>query len=132
MNKSDDEWKKELTPEQYRVLREKGTETPGTGKYITASGEGMYTCVACGNELFHSDKQYESTMPGLIGWPSFSEIAKSDAVELQDDNSLGMHRTEVVCKKCGGHLGHLFPDDSSPNGQHYCINSVCLDFKAKT
>lgn len=132
MNKTDEDWKKELSDEQYHVLREKGTEVPGSGKYVLPPNEdGVYTCVACGNELFRAEHQYESTMPGLIGWPSFSELAKNDAVELREDNSMFMHRTEVVCAKCGGHLGHLFPDDSSPNGQHYCINSVCLDFKAK-
>ena len=125
----DEDWKKKLTPEQYRVLREKGTEAPGSGKYLDFDEAGVYRCVACGAELFKSDSKYESTMPGLIGWPSFSEAANNDALELRDDNSLGMHRTEVVCKNCGGHLGHLFPDDTSPNGKHYCINSCTLDFK---
>lgn len=124
-----DEWKEKLTDEQYRVLREKGTEAPGSGKYILPpNSDGVYSCVACGNELFKASDQYESTTPGLIGWPSFSDLAKNDAVKLEDDDSLGMHRTEVVCAHCGGHLGHLFADESSPNGQHYCINSVCLDF----
>lgn len=131
MNSSDDEWKQKLTPEQYRVLREKGTEAPGSGKYVDFNDHGMYCCVACGQELFPSDAKYESTTPGLIGWPAFSEAAANGAVTLEDDDSLGMHRTEVLCSNCGSHLGHLFPDDSSPNGQHYCINSVCLDFKPK-
>ena len=126
-----DEWKSKLTPEQYRVLREKGTEAPGSGKYVDFYEDGTYACAACGHELFKSDTKYESTMPGLIGWPAFSEAANNGAVRLEDDDSLGMHRTEVLCSNCGSHLGHLFPDDSSPNGQHYCINSVCLDFKAK-
>jgi peptide-methionine (R)-S-oxide reductase len=91
----------------------------------------MYNCAACGQALFSSDTKYESTTPGLIGWPAFSEAADNGSVELRDDDSLGMHRTEVVCSNCGSHLGHLFADDSSPNGQHYCINSICLDFKAK-
>lgn len=126
---SDDEYKQKLTDEQYRVLREKGTEAPGSGKYVDFYEDGMYHCAACGQALFASGSKYESTMPGLIGWPAFTEAAANDAVELQDDDSLGMHRTEVVCKNCGSHLGHLFDDPSSPNGQHFCINSVCLDFE---
>lgn len=128
VQKTDDEWKKQLTPEQYRILREKGTELPGSGELLHVNDDGEYLCAACGNVLFKSNAKYESTMPGLIGWPSFSEAATSDAIELQDDLSLGMRRTEVLCKNCGGHLGHLFPDDSSPNGQHFCINSISLDF----
>lgn len=131
MHKTDEEWKAELTPEQYRVLRDKGTEVPGTGKYVDFNEDGMYHCAACGQALFTSDTKYESTMPGLIGWPAFSEAAKNDAVELRPDDSLGMSRTEVVCKNCGSHLGHLFDDPSSPNGKHYCINSVCLNFEGK-
>lgn len=124
-----DDWKDKLTPEQYRVLRQKGTEAPGTGEYTDFYEDGSYHCAACGAKLFDSDTKYESTMPGLVGWPAFSEVAGSDVVVLSDDTSMGMHRTEVTCANCGGHLGHLFPDDSSPNGQHYCINSVSLDFK---
>jgi len=124
-------WKDKLTPEQYRVLREKGTEAPGSGKYVDFYEDGQYRCAACGQALFSSDTKYESTMPGLIGWPAFSEAASKGAVKLEDDDSLGMRRTEVLCSNCGSHLGHLFPDDSSPNGQHYCINSVCLDFTPK-
>lgn len=131
MNKTDDEWRQSLTPEQYRVLRQKGTEAPGSGMYVDFNEEGMYACAACGQALFTSDTKYESTMPGLIGWPAFSEASKMGAVELKGDDSHGMHRTEVVCSNCGSHLGHLFEDESSPNGQHYCINSVCLDFKPK-
>ncbi len=123
--------KNNLTPEQYRVLREKGTEAPGSGEYVDFYEDGMYHCVACGQSLFSSATKYESTTPGLIGWPAFSEAASNGAVELRDDNSLGMHRTEVVCAQCGGHLGHLFEDESSPNGKHYCINSVCLQFTPK-
>jgi peptide-methionine (R)-S-oxide reductase len=129
MNKTDEEWRKELTPEQYHVLREKGTEVPGTGELLYSTEDGMYMCAACGNPLFRSETKYESTMPGLIGWPSFSEATHNDALELVEDSSLGMHRTEVLCANCGSHLGHLFPDDSSPNGQHYCINSLSLKFK---
>ena len=120
-----------LTDEQKEVLFNKGTETPGTGKFLNHNETGMYTCANCGAELFSSNSKYESTEPGLIGWPSFSEAAANGSVELKDDNSLGMHRQEVVCKNCGVHLGHLFAADDSPNGQHYCINSVCLDFEAK-
>ncbi len=120
-----------LTDEQKRVLFNRGTETPGTGKYLNHDETGVYTCANCGAELFSSETKYESTVPGLIGWPSFSDMANRGAVELRDDNSLFMHRTEAVCASCGGHLGHLFPDDSSPNGQHYCINSVSLDFTPK-
>jgi len=123
-----DDWKDKLTSEQYRVLREKGTEVPGTGKYVDFFEDGSYVCAACGQELFRSESKYESTMPGLIGWPAFSEAADRGAVQLEDDDSHGMQRTEVLCSNCGSHLGHLFPDDSSPNGQHYCINSVCLSF----
>ena len=126
---SDDELKKKLTPEQYHVLREKGTEAPGTGKFLNFNEKGMYTCAACGAELFSSDTKHASTASGLIGWPSFAEAASNEALELRDDNSMGMHRTEVVCKNCGSHLGHLFDDPSSPSGQHYCINSVALDFE---
>ncbi len=129
MELTEDEWKAKLTPEQYHILREKGTEAPGTGKYLYNEASGMYHCAACGIALFKSDTKYESDIPGLAGWPSFYDAVKSDAVVLSDDNSLGMHRTEVTCGNCGSHLGHLFPDDSSPNGQHYCINSAALDFE---
>jgi peptide-methionine (R)-S-oxide reductase len=129
MDLTEDEWKKKLTPEQYHVLREKGTEVPGTGKLLYNDESGKYVCAACGQELFGSEAKYESTMPGLIGWPSFSAAAGNDAIELRDDDSMGMHRTEVICKNCGSHLGHLFEDPSSPNGQHFCINSAALDFK---
>lgn len=126
---SDDEWKQKLTPEQYHVLRQKGTEIPGSGELLHNDKTGEYLCAACGNIVFKSDTKYESTMPGLIGWPSFAEAAADDSVELKSDDSMGMSRTEVVCKVCGGHLGHLFDDPTSPNGQHYCINSAALDFK---
>lgn len=129
MKLTEEEWKQKLTPEQYRVLREKGTEAPGSGEHLSNNAAGDYTCAACGVVLFKSGTKFESTMPGLVGWPAFSEVAANDAVELVDDNSLGMHRTEIVCKNCGSHLGHLFENDpSSPNGKHYCVNSVCLNF----
>lgn len=126
---TDDNWKDKLTPEQYHVLREAGTEAPGTGQYLHHTADGMYHCAACNAALFKSDAKYTSAIASLEGWPSFCEAAQNDALVLKDDTSLGMHRTEVLCANCGGHLGHLFPDDSSPNGQHYCINSVALDFK---
>ena len=130
MDKTDEQWRQQLTPEQYHVLREKGTELPGSGQYVDMFDDGTYRCVGCGAVLFQGSAKYESTMPGLIGWPAFSEAADAGAVTLRDDNSHGMQRTEIVCSYCGGHLGHLFPDDSSPNGQHYCINSTALDFIA--
>lgn len=132
MNVSDDEWKQKLTPEQYHILREKGTEVPGTGALLHNEETGDYTCAACGNVVFKSDSKYESTMPGLIGWPSFAEAASEGAVKAQPDDSLGMSRTEVVCAVCGGHLGHLFDDPTSPNGKHYCINSGALKFEKKS
>jgi peptide-methionine (R)-S-oxide reductase len=131
VQKTDEQWRKELTPEQYRVLREKGTEAPGTGELLYNNESGVYTCAACGARLFSSDTKYDSTMPGLIGWPSFSDAMHNDALELVDDSSLGMQRTEVLCANCGSHLGHLFPDESSPNGNHFCINSVSLEFEKK-
>ena len=130
--KTNDEWKKELTPEEYRVLREKGTEAPFSGKFFQSKDTGMYVCAACGSELFSSKAKYDSDEPGLEGWPSFSEVAKSDAVELIDDNRYGMHRVEVICRTCGSHLGHIFDDRSSATGKHYCINSAALDFKKQS
>lgn len=126
---SENEWKAKLTTEQYHALREKGTEVPGTGKLLHNKDTGDYVCAGCGMVVFTSGSKYDSTVPGLIGWPSFADPANNNAVELVDDNSMFMHRTEVKCKTCGGHLGHLFADDSSPNGQHYCINSASLGFK---
>lgn len=129
MELSEEEWKQKLTPQQYHILREKGTEHPFTGDYVKPNADGIYTCVACGSPLFKSGAQYDSKQPGLEGWPSFADAVSSNAVDLRDDDSLGMHRTEVVCKNCGGHLGHLFENDPfSPNGKHYCINSLCLEF----
>lgn len=125
---NDNEWKQKLTPEQYHVLREKGTEVPGTGALLYNNKSGQYACAACGQTVFRSDTKYESTTPGLIGWPSFSDASDGDAVRLVDDGSIGMHRIEAQCGNCGSHLGHLFDDASSPNGKHFCINSVSLDF----
>lgn len=121
-----------LTDEQKKVLFDKGTEAPFSGKYVDHNEAGMYTCVNCGAELFSSKSKFESKEPGLAGWPSFAEVAKSDAVELRDDNSLGMQRVEVICKNCGVHLGHLFAAvKDHPSGVHYCINSACLGFKPR-
>lgn len=129
---ADDDFKKKLTPEQYYVLREKGTETPGSGKYLHHNETGDYVCAACGNVVFKSEAKYDSTTPGLIGWPSFDKTASDNAVKLSGDNSLGMDRTEVTCAKCGSHLGHLFAADDAPTGQHYCINSVALEFNKRS
>lgn len=120
-----DEWKEKLTPEQYRVMREKGTEAAFTGKYVNEHTKGMYACAACGTELFSSDTKFESG----TGWPSFTDPANAAHVELHEDTTLGMSRTEVTCKKCGAHLGHVFNDGPGDSGQRYCINSVCLDLK---
>lgn len=131
MQLSEDQWKAKLTPEQYHVLREKGTETPGTGALLQNEDSGDYTCAACGVLLFASKDKYETHMPGLIGWPSFADVANSASVELIPDTSLGMSRTEAICRNCGGHLGHLFDDHTSPTNQHYCINSASLNFVKK-
>ncbi|MDP3992634.1 MAG: peptide-methionine (R)-S-oxide reductase MsrB [bacterium] len=119
-------WKEKLTPEQYEILRLKGTERPFTGKFVEHHEDGMYTCAACGNTLFASDTKFESGS----GWPSFTDVAKKGNVELHTDNSGGMKRVEVTCTNCGGHLGHLFDDGpSDKGGKRYCINSCSLDFK---
>ncbi len=120
-----------LTEQQKEVLFHKGTEAPFSGKLLDNHDNGDYKCANCGTVLFHSDAKYDSDIPGLAGWPSFADVAAQGAVELRSDDSLGMHRTEVICKTCGGHLGHLFDDGSSPSGQHYCINSAALDFEKK-
>ncbi len=125
MTCSEEEWRSKLTPEQYEVLRKKGTEKPGSGKWLHNKKTGMYVCAACGNDLFPSDTKFESG----TGWPSFSDVAKSDSVELKEDENHGMNRVEVICKKCGGHLGHVFDDGPAPTGKRYCINSLALDFK---
>src|SRR3712207_6520703 len=116
--KSEQEWRESLTPEQYEVLRRKGTEPPGTGKYVYNKESGMYRCAGCGTDLFSSDTKYDSGS----GWPSFTDPANTENVELHEDRSHGMVRTEVVCKKCGGHLGHVFDDGPGLNGKRFCIN----------
>jgi peptide-methionine (R)-S-oxide reductase len=122
--KSDEEWRRELTPEQYDVLRKAGTEAPFTGEYVYNKESGDYRCAACGAMLFAGDTKFESG----TGWPSFTEPAVAEAVELRADNSLFMRRTEVICRTCGGHLGHVFDDGPGPEGQRYCINSAALKF----
>lgn len=124
-NKTDEEWKKTLTPEQYAVLREKGTERPGTGQYNLTFDKGVYRCAGCGAELFSSDQKFDSH----CGWPSFdAELGSGDRIKKIRDTSHGMIRTEIVCARCGGHLGHIFDDGPTATGQRYCVNSLSLDF----
>jgi peptide-methionine (R)-S-oxide reductase len=125
LQKTEAEWKAELTPEQYRVLREKGTERAFTGEYHATKEPGTYRCAGCGSELFRSDTKFESG----TGWPSFYEPAEADAVETERDWGLLMPRTEVHCGRCGGHLGHVFNDGPHPTGLRYCINSCALDLE---
>lgn len=125
ITRTEEEWKKLLSPEQYEVLRGKGTERPFTGKYNLHNENGMYVCAACGNELFSSDMKFESS----CGWPSFDEEIAGGKIIKKVDKTHGMIRTEILCAKCGSHLGHLFDDGPTASGMRYCVNSVSLDFK---
>ncbi len=127
IRKTEEEWKRELTPEQYRVLREKGTERPFTGEYSATKAPGVYRCAGCGLELFTSETKFDSG----CGWPSFYQPLQSGAVEEHSDNTFGMRRVEVTCSNCGGHLGHVFPDGPRPTGLRYCINSASLKLQPK-
>ncbi len=126
---TDDEWKDKLTPEQYHILREKGTEAPFTGKLLHEKGTGDFVCMACGATVFKSDTKFDSGS----GWPSFYDPANTEAVKLVADPSMGVDRVEVTCANCGGHLGHVFNDaPDQPTGMRFCINSAALDFKEKS
>jgi peptide-methionine (R)-S-oxide reductase len=128
MQLTDDEWRQRLTPEQYNVLREKGTEAPGTGALLHNHETGDYTCAACGSVVFQSETKFDSGS----GWPSFYDVADTEAVKLQQDNSLSEPRVEILCANCGGHLGHVFQDaPDQPTGLRFCVNSAALEFKEK-
>ena len=124
IERTDDDWKQRLSPEQYEILRRKGTEPPFSGEYVYNKASGMYRCAGCGADLFGSGTKFDSG----TGWPSFTEPAVAENVVTKDDFSYGMRRIEVNCARCGGHLGHVFPDGPGPEGLRYCINSCALDF----
>ncbi|MFB6257830.1 MAG: peptide-methionine (R)-S-oxide reductase MsrB [Flavobacteriales bacterium] len=127
VQKSEEKWKEELSKEEYHILREAGTERPGSGKYYKSKADGIYHCAGCGNPLFDSEHKFDSGS----GWPSFYKSAKEGSIVKRPDNSMGTTRTEVLCGKCGGHLGHVFDDGPDPTGKRFCINSAALDLEKR-
>lgn len=127
VKKTDEEWQESLTPEEYKILRKRGTEPPFTGKLLHNKKKGVYSCAGCGNELFKSATKFDSG----TGWPSFFEPISEDSIEVRIDTSHGIKRTEILCSRCGGHLGHVFGDGPKPTGLRYCMNSVALHFEEK-